>query len=244
MFKHSFTKPRPSTIRLILAGCLVASLVLLVLTSLRPPAQHESLLVRKGLASRESNESKQPGARIGPARVSRQMVGAEAREYMQQPGEGQSLMQALTLTRFGLQKQERGPFGESSGYLAMSHDQNLNAWFAKDGVTVRPTVSEETRERSWHLGLRLKEYGYGDDLTTAPPIASQQVKGTRIEYERSDGFGLRLSNFNPQAIQDLQSATGNRRSAITEWYENRSEGIEEGFTVNERPGRALDVGLK
>ena len=57
-------------------------------------------------------------------------------------------MQAITAARFGLKRQERGPFGETgNGYLGMSHDQNLNAWFAEDGVTVRPTVAEDKRQR-------------------------------------------------------------------------------------------------
>src|SRR6185436_17830988 len=98
------------------------------------------------------------------------LEGAEARRYLQQPGEGQSLMQAITAARFGQKHQERGPLDEpGSGYLGMSHEQNLNAWFAKDGVTVRPTVAPQEREHAWHIELRLKAYGYGNDLKAAPP---------------------------------------------------------------------------
>ena len=37
--------------------------------------------------------------------------------------------------------------------------------------------------------------------------------------------------------QLFQSAIDNRQSAITEWYENRAEGIEQGFTIAQRPER-------
>lgn len=193
-------------------------------------------------------------------RAPKQIVGEEARQYLQQPGEGQSLMQAIATARFGLQGQERGPFGEAgAGYLAMSHEQNLNAWFADDGVTVRPTVAEQEREHSWHMDMRLKAYGYGNELVVAPPIVSRQVKGNRIEYERSD-CRLPIANCrfedtarsvlgSPQSLPEgsrkpqfagnrlFQLAIGNRQSAVTEWYENRAEGIEQGFIIGARPER-------
>ncbi|PZR72307.1 MAG: hypothetical protein DLM73_13650 [Chthoniobacterales bacterium] len=119
-----------------------------------------------------------------------QLSGAAAQEYLERPGEGQSLMAALTAARFGLKHEEHAPFDEKSGagYLAMSHDQNLNAWFAEDGVTVRPNVPADRREPGWHLGFRLKAYGYSKRLVDAPPIVSQQVKGTRVEYKRATSF--------------------------------------------------------
>ena len=188
-----------------------------------------------------------------------QLSGESARLYLEQTSEGQSLMQAVTAARFGLKSQERGPFGETGGgYLGMSHDQNLNAWFAEDGVTVRPTVSEEERGRSWHMDMRLKAYGYGNELVAAPPIVSHHVKDNRIEYERADcqlpiancrferaaiersAFGSPQTTTNDLSI--FQSEIGNRQSAITEWYENRAEGIEQGFTIGARPERKVVVG--
>jgi hypothetical protein len=186
-----------------------------------------------------------PKERSEQRREPKQLTGEAAQKYLQQPGEGQSLMHAITVARFGLKSQERGPFGETGGgYLGMSHEQNLNAWFADDGVTVRPTVSEQERERSWHMELRLKAYGYGNDLIPAPPIVSQHVKDNRIEYERRD-CRLSIANCRPAkaAVTSLQSpgnqlfqsAIGNPRSAIIEWYQNRAEGIEQGFTIYEQP---------
>ena len=68
------------------------------------------------------------------------LSGKAASDYLVQTRDGQSLMEALTVARFGLQWQEHAP-GESKseggGYLGLSHEQNLNAWFDADGVTVR-----------------------------------------------------------------------------------------------------------
>ncbi len=176
----------------------------------------------------------------------------EARTYLQQTTEGQSLMRALTMARFGLKWQEHAPLGGAagSGYLGMSPDQNLNAWFDDDGVTVRPTVPEKERAQAWQLGLRLKAYGYGAQMQAAPPIVARKVKDNRIEYERaafrvppSGGLFASLENpaeagtlnvFNPQS--EIRNPT------LVEWYENRADGIEQGFTIEARPERNGEVG--
>jgi|GEM_PF-1963107 len=231
MFKHLFATSLRSTAGRRLGACLSFSLVLLALSSIR-----QSRINTPGSAgnslSQVQREQVVNQKETMPA--TRQMTGAAARKYLQEPGEGQSLMQAITAARFGLKSQERGPFGEpGSGYLGMSHEQNLNAWFAEDGVTVRPTVAEEERARAWHLEMRLKAYGYGTDLVAAPPIVSQHVKDNRIEYERAGDFKFQISNFKFEKDSLFQSAIDN--STITEWYENRAEGIEQGFTISSRP---------
>src|SRR5437016_5240353 len=67
-----------------------------------------------------------------------ELSGEQGRTYLEKTSDGESLMQALTAARFGLTWQEHAP-GESNsggGYLGMSHEQNLKAWFGEDGVTV------------------------------------------------------------------------------------------------------------
>jgi PKD repeat protein len=158
-----------------------------------------------------------------------QLAGKASSDYLVQTTEGRSLMQALTAARFGLQWREHAPGdGETGGgYVGISHEQNLNAWFAEDGVTVRPTLPEEKLDQGWSTALRLRAYGYGKELIDVPSIVSRQVKDNRIEYQRrgkkSEVGGQRLD---PQ---------------LTEWYENRAEGIEQGFTLNERPERGPQI---
>ena len=211
MSQHLSTPRRTLAILLFLSSVLLTCLVWVA------PSFHSRSVAGPAVSGKNdrlqmSSSQKSVGEQVGEGR---QLTGAAARKYLQQPGEGQSLMQAITAARFGLQKQDRGPFGEAgAGYLGMSHDQNLNAWFAADGVTVRPTVAEGDRERSWHIDMRLKAYGYGNDLVAAPPIVSHQVKSNRIEYERSDDFELRIANFEFKEDPAIQSAIRNPTSEI------------------------------
>jgi hypothetical protein len=132
------------------------------------------------------------GPETVPAKTKLSLQGEKAHEYLQKNPDGQSLMQAVTAARFGLKKQQRAPSGEDgSGYLGVSHEQDLNAWFGTDGVTVTPTMPE--KEQAWRLGMQLKAYGYGKHLVSAPPIVAQKVKDNRIEYARTNDR-LRHSN--------------------------------------------------
>jgi hypothetical protein len=155
-----------------------------------------------------------------------QISGEQARDYLAQTKDGQSLMQALTAARFGLQRREHAPGDDkaASGYLGMSHEQNLNAWFDAGGVvTVRPTLPEEKRHETWSMALRLSMYGYGTELRDLPPIVSRDVKANRIKYERTN--------------RKSKVAGQTSGPQLVEWYENRPEGIEQGFTLNEPPER-------
>ena len=236
MFKQVVTRARKVNIRIFLTVALVGCLVWLALTFFRRPVRD---------SGREMRTTSERVASDAPKDAPRKLEGDGARSYLEQTSEGQSLMKALAVERFGLKWQKQSPFkGDDSqgaqpslsalsakretegGYLGLSHDENLNAWFDEQGATIRPTVSEKERANAWRLEMTLKSYGYGDQLNAAPPIVSRNVKESRIEYVR-DG------SANPQsAIRNPQ---------LTEWYVNKSEGIEQGFTLNEQPARGDDV---
>src|SRR4051794_14154706 len=193
MSYYLLTNMRRSTLPRRLGTCLTFGLVLLALWSVRQPANHSHVAPGSHEISHERVAQTENSA---PTSARRQMAGAEARQYLHETSEGQSLMQAITAARFGLSRQERGPLGEAgAGYLGMSHEQNLNAWFADEGVTVRPTVAEAEREHAWHMDMRLKAYGYGDQLPLAPTVSARHVKDNRIEYERAGNFEMRISDF-------------------------------------------------
>ena len=171
------------------------------------------------------------------------LSGEAAQEYLLATDDGKSLLAAVTASQFGLKAREQSPFDAQSraGYLGRSHDQNLNAWFAHDGVTVRPTVSTKEREHAWQLGFRLKALGYGTELADAPPIVRQTVEGNRIEYHRSHDRPIVEAAVSAALPGDLQATRLPLQDAasppLTEWYVNRPEGIEQGFTLNEPPRR-------
>jgi uncharacterized delta-60 repeat protein len=141
----------------------------------------------------------------------------------QDPGNGQSLIRAVQVARFGLSREQHAPFNKESGagYLATSHNQGLNAWFGENDVRVWPSVAQLDGARTWQLEFELKGYGRGQQLAAVPPIVSRHVNGTRIEYERA------ASSLSP---------AGANQPIVTEWYENRREGIEQGFTLHSPPG--------
>jgi len=68
----------------------------------------------------------------------------------------------------------------------------------------------EVRNKDARWGLALRGYGYGNDLRAVRGVAPQ-AKSNRVEY---------------------------RRGALTEWYINGPIGLEQGFTLAQRPGKA------
>ena len=219
----------------------VTSALGLALMALVLPCVHSGAGVDARVAGSAQGNGEQGQREAMPA-----LQGAQAREYLEKTDDGRSLAEAVTAARFGLKWQDRSPFGgEGGGYLGMSHVQNLNAWFGPEGVTIRPTLTEEERDKAWRLGMRLKAYGYGAGLTDAPPVVTQKVEENRIEYVRSDS-GLRITDYgltdnsdsSGQVVSRLfnpQSPTRNPR--LTEWYENKAAGVEQGFTIAAPPAR-------
>nr|MBA2733483.1 hypothetical protein [Acidobacteriota bacterium] len=248
MLKRLFTTPRAFQTRLLMVVALLGCLAWLALTFFRQPVRDAVNSVPAAGAAKES---------VGQKDEPRALAGEQARAYLEQTGDGQSLMQAATVARFGLKREEQSPFDKESGagYLGTSHAQNLNAWFAEDGVTIRPTISEKKRQQAWQLGFSLKAYGYGEHLQPATPIVSHNVKDNRIEYVRADSSS-QITNTNLEVpvlkFQILDAGLNDARSLLSlqpptrnpqliEWYENRAEGIEQGFTLNARPERSGEV---
>ena len=193
MCKHFFVYFR--SVGLLLGICLGISILALTLTFFRK--------------SRGDEQSATHAEAATSPDVMPQLRDNEAVEYLEAKGESESLRKAVTNARFGLQWHERSPFGDKgSGYLALSHDQDLNAWFDETGVTIRSTTNEaETASR---VRMELMALGYGSQISTAPPVVKRSAEGNRIEYHR-------------------------KNSEVIEWYENVSAGVEQGFTIIRRP---------
>ncbi len=107
-------------------------------------------------------------------------------------------------------------------FYADNPGQQLRATFASDEVRVSATSKNPDGKESNDMGgaelrLQLAGYGYGEPLiaVTAGKITAN---GDRIAIRKS--------------------AIGNQpgpQSAITEWYVNKPEGLEQGFTIAEPP---------
>ena len=92
------------------------------------------------------------------------------------------------------------------GLQAPNRAQNLRTYFGIDGIDIAPRQggTGTTTRVTW----RTSRWGRAGGLVPVEPATTEpQVDGARVTYARS-GF--------------------------EEWYENRAEGIEQGFTVRER----------
>jgi hypothetical protein len=212
MFTHTSSSSHATATRLLLAVGLLACLAWLAVSFFRGHLRDTGSISTTTTTDAELMN-------VGPNVEKAKLGGQEAQNYLTQSVEGQSLMTALVKARFGLERREKSPYNSDrgAGYLGMSHDENLNAWFDNEGVTVRPTVRDRTK--SWRMQMKLRAYGYGSVLQEVRKQATPTVNDNRIEYERSKKASTR----------------------VVEWYVNKSEGIEQGFTLDERPQRSRDV---
>lgn len=113
------------------------------------------------------------------------------------------------------------------GYTTLNPGHGLAVRFREGGLTVSPLGKPAAANRApaWRWGMKLTGYGTPSAIRPVAP-ATAVAAGQRLEY---------------------------RRGAVTEWYENRPEGLEQGFTLAEPPAPgaealvlslAVDGGLK
>ena len=97
------------------------------------------------------------------------------------------------------------PTERAGEYRATNHAQDLRATFTSNGIALSVTKDSSQYRTAW----RLKSFGYGESQLTVG-AGSVAVAGQRVEIARAD-------------------------EGVTEWYENRPEGLEHGFTLAKRP---------
>jgi hypothetical protein len=100
---------------------------------------------------------------------------------------------------------------KGGGYESANLGQKYRAIFTPQSVDVRGSSGTGG---GWRLGMRLTAYGYGA-RKKAVIATGLKVAGERVEYERRSRDGAKLS----------------------EWYVNRAEGLEQGFTIPRAPGK-------
>ncbi|HMY76912.1 MAG TPA: FG-GAP repeat protein, partial [Blastocatellia bacterium] len=139
--------------------------------------------------------------------------GEEAISHLKQEGSYDSLAAAMAATQYHFEWRQAMPkspatFSAASGgaWQASNPAQGLNAWFDGNGLLLLPRQSQPGTP-DWRLSLELTGYGYGESLT-ALSTGEMKTEGNRINI---------------------------RKSTIEEWYVNKPEGLEQGFTLRERP---------
>jgi FG-GAP repeat len=100
---------------------------------------------------------------------------------------------------------------KEGGHEAANPKQGYRTVFTREGIEVRESGRTGGK---WRLGMKLTAYGYGERKKAAP-FADVKARNDRIEYERRASDG----------------------GAISEWYVNRANGLEQGFTIAQAPGK-------
>lgn len=97
---------------------------------------------------------------------------------------------------------------------ARNPEQQLHATFEERRVSLQPTTG------TWRGALELTGYGCAGDIA---PLGRAQPRASRrrVEYERASA-----------------------RGAVREWYENKPQGLEQGFTLEQAPCATGDVSLR
>jgi len=95
----------------------------------------------------------------------------------------------------------------ASGLQAPNRAHNLRTYFADGGIEVVPRTGEA--EDAWSFSWRTLGWGREGRLVDVTTVSvAPRVDGSRVSYDRE---------------------------GLEEWYENKKEGLEQGFTVMERP---------
>jgi hypothetical protein len=108
-------------------------------------------------------------------------------------------------------------------YEATNPAQKLRARFNGRDVVLQPLTNKRTT--TLQARLRLRSYGYGRRMLTAG-AGTIRVDGNRIEIDR------RLATQSNPTNTDQ-----GREDEIVEWYQNRKDGLEQGFTLTAPPGK-------
>jgi hypothetical protein len=143
------------------------------------------------------------------------LTGDAARASLQKSGQYESLGDALSAARHAVEKIDpAGPHSRGASHFVSNPNQQLRAWFRNDSIELASGMACRGKQEDWKLKLMLS--GVGRDGTASSfsdGIASS--KGNRLQVE----------------FPEL---------AMTQWFENREEGLEQGFTLHKRPGGAAD----
>ena len=112
--------------------------------------------------------------------------------------------------------------GAGAGWQASNRAQGLRACFTPQGPRLAPR--EAAHKPEWTWGLELTGWGWAGE-GGIPSSRKPQLQSSGAADE-----GVRAPSDNPQLVASGDRAEY-RRGALTEWYVNAPEGLEQGFTL-------------
>ena len=141
------------------------------------------------------------------------LQGEAAIRQLKEQGVYDSLQKAVEATRYEVRWEEQPTLRHlPPSYYAPNPEQRLNAYFTSDGLHLAPqrTIHRVSDQAEWQAEMKLIGYGYGENPPAVGP-AELVAQDNRIEYRRTCLL-------------------------FTEWYINKAEGLEQGFTIEAPPG--------
>jgi drug/metabolite transporter superfamily protein YnfA len=127
--------------------------------------------------------------------------------HLKSQGLYDSLGEAITAAQYGITARP----GDKGELATKNPAQRLRAEFGRDGLLLESGMGEERRR----LNMRLRSVGYGERQLAAG-AATLAAEGQRVEY--------------------THELAGGAVSPVREWFVNRPDGLEQGFTLAEPPG--------
>ncbi|MEO5914549.1 MAG: choice-of-anchor D domain-containing protein [Luteolibacter sp.] len=138
------------------------------------------------------------------------LTGEAANAALQKNGQYESLGVALSAARHAIEKIDpAGPHSRGAGYFAVNPRQQLRAWFSGDRVELASGSHQVADREPWSCGMRLSGVGRGKTVTAVSP-GQLSGRDNRVEINHAP-------------------------SSIIQWFENRTEGLEHGFTLGRSP---------
>ncbi len=126
--------------------------------------------------------------------------------------------------RSGLARREYEPRPGEHGLQAANRAQNFRTYYRAAG-TIAVVPRQAAAEGSWEFSWRTAGYGRAGEMMDIDPERAApvqpEVNGSRVAYTH-----------------------GHPERGLTEWYVNRKEGLEQGFTVHGRPRGAGPVRIE
>ena len=162
-----------------------------------------------------------------PARVAAlpPLEGEKAISYLKEEGVYSSLEEALKSVSYRIES-------DGGSCRASNPAQGYRAVF-KSGETV--LTPSHASAQPWQLGLEITGFGYGTRTHSVLP-GPMITRANRIEIPESiDG-----ADKNAEFSSLRTSGVPVNSTSITEWFVNRPEGLEHGFTLLEAPGMKFD----
>ncbi len=156
-----------------------------------------------------------------------ELRGPAAVERLKQEGWYSSLAAAMAAARYQFVWETRPLLGGiGPAYHAPNPAQGFQTYFTREGLRLaefgprRDEPAGRAQNPNWRLALKLKGIGYGE-RREALSLCGIEARQSRIEYTHYPAV-----------------SSGSAPSAITEWYLNRPDGLEQGFTISAPPGPA------